>query len=499
MAKRFGSFSALTDVHLSIQPAEIHALVGQNGSGKSTLIKVLTGYHVPDRGSRLSVDGQPVHLPVRPASLHAAGISVVHQDLGLVDWLSVAENISIGDETPSALTRKLDRRREAAVARQLLAKLHVGVDPARPAGSLAPEERASVAIARAMRRQVPGKGLIILDESTRALSAEAAATFYGTLRHAVRRGSSVLVVAHSLPEVMRVADRVTVLRDGRVVGAGLPTSELSEQDLARLMLGTNLEQAGGYTVPAGGPTRISVSGLRSRHPGALDFTVAQGEIVGLTGPVGGGWEQVPYLLAGVTPAAAGSLTVDGHSHDLTCAGVRQLLRAGVAVVPERRDTQGLAHGLTLTENVTLPRLRKRGRSLFTGVSWQRDEAAQTICDFGVRPADPKLPVGKLSGGNQQKVLFSKWLLDGPALLLLHEPTQGVDVAARQVLLAAIGSAARSGVSVVVVSIDANELSAVCHRVLIVRDGAITDELTQPDPDDIVSAVYEGELRMGSLT
>jgi len=497
LGKTFGHTRVLSDVHLSVEPGEIHALVGQNGSGKSTVIKVIAGYHAPDRGAELLVDGEPVHLPVRPGSLAASGISIVHQNPGLVEHLSVAENISIGQEKRSRWTRKLNRRREAIAAGEILSRLHVSLDPSTLVKDLVPEERANVAIARALCSQIPGRGVIILDEATRALSRDSAAAFYKTLRHAVSEGGSVLVVAHSLSEVMAIADRVTVIRDGEIVGDGLPAGDLSEQAIARLMLGRTVEQIVSVKqLPAEVP-HIAVRGLDTGHDRCLDFDIRRNEIVGLTGSAGAGWEQVPYLLAGDARARAGVIDVGGVTIDLARASLRHLLKAGVVLVPERRELQGLAVGLSVTENVSLPRMRRNSRPWFSGLRWQRDEATRIIATLGVQPPDPDLPVGKLSGGNQQKVLLGKWLLGGPELLILHEPTQGVDVAARQDLLNAVVSAARSGTSVLLVSNDVNDLSAVCRRVLVVHDGAITEELIGPTPDHIVDAVYEGRPTVGS--
>ena len=356
----------------------------------------------------------------------------------------------------------------------------------------------------------------MLDESTRSLSVDALSTFYTSLRQAVRGGSSVLVVAHSLQEVMAEADRVTILRDGQVVGAGLATAQLTEAQLARTMVGRDVAgvrrtesvsarekppRANGASpqitaTPArvnATPPRVTVRGLATRHRGAADFDVATGEILGLTGPAGGGWEDAPYLLAGSAAAAAGSMTVDGVRLDLTRPKIGKFLDAGVVLVPERRELQGIASGMSVADNVALPRMRRNGRAWFSGLGWQEREARQVIDDLGVRPTDPKTPVGKLSGGNQQKVLFGKWLLGGPTVMILHEPTQGVDVAARQDLFRAVISAARTGTSMLVVSTDPIELSAICHRVLIIRDGSVHAELVSPDADAIVDAIYEGSL------
>lgn len=494
LSKRFGPARVLADASLTLWPGEIHALVGQNGSGKSTLIKILAGYHVPERGGEVEVDGEAVSLPIAPGALSEIGISFVHQDLGLVDHLSVAENISVGHETRLRLGRRLDRRAETLEVRRLLDRLSVDLDPAALVRDLAPERRAAVAIARALRTQVPGHGVIILDETTRALSRFAAQAFYRMLHNAVAEGSSVLMVAHSLPEVMAEADRVTVLRDGVVIGSGIPTSKLTEQDIARLMVGQEVGQlADRAATTADAELQMAVRDVDTGVGGRIDFTLSRGEIVGLTGPAGAGWETLPYLLAGAEPARSGTVEVAGRVVQLPGAKVRTLLRTGIVLVPERRDLHGVAQGLSVLENISLPRMRTRGRAYFSGLFWQREEAERVIRQLGVHPPDPDRAVGTLSGGNQQKVLFGKWLLHSPKVLIAHEPTQGVDIAARQDLLNALRTAAESGTSVLLVSNDPNDLSAICTRVLIVRQGTVAEELSTPSADDIVESVYEGSL------
>ena len=452
---------------------------------------MIAGYHVPDRGAEMFVDGQHVNLPVVPGSLSAVGISVVHQDLGLIDHLSVAENVSIGQEQRTTVLRRLDRRRESERAREILAGINVFIDVRSLVRDLAPEDRANVAIARAMRTQLPGRGLIILDESTRALSSEAAASFYASMRHAVSDGGSVLLVAHSLSEVMAVADRVSVMRDGKMVASGIATSEFSEQAIARLMMGREVLPVRKFIPSTGEDLDIEIDDLEISFRCHVRFGVSKGEILGITGKTGAGWEQLPYLISGSERASSGRLRINGKILDLAKSSVRTLLNHGVVLVPERREVQGLAAGLSLIENVTLPRLRKSGRPWYSGVGWQRREARSVIDDFGVRPPNAKMPVGKLSGGNQQKVLFGKWLLSGAVLLILHEPTQGVDVAARIDLLHSVLKAAEGGASVLLVTNDINDLSALCRRVLVIQDDGIIRELTEPQPDDIVNAVYEG--------
>ncbi len=237
VSKTFGSTKVLDDVDLTVEPGEIHALVGQNGSGKSTLVKILTGYHSPDSGASLALDGQLVQLPVQWREAADLGISVVHQDLGLLDQLTVSDNIGVGGYHHSRFLRRIDWKRLAAVASDVLARLDVDVDPSTPVALLGAARRAEIAIARALRDHRPGAGLIVLDEATRALPREELDKFHALLRRVVAEGTPVLMVSHNLDEVLALADRVMVLRDGKVVGGALPTNELTSQDMARVMLG----------------------------------------------------------------------------------------------------------------------------------------------------------------------------------------------------------------------------------------------------------------------
>ena len=275
VSKTFGSTTVLREADLAVAPGEIHALIGQNGSGKSTLVKILTGYHAPDAGASLTVDGQVLDLPVRWSEAAAAGVSVVHQDLGLLDQLTVAENIGIGGFPHHRLSRKIDWQAQDAVAQRVLDRLDVPVEPRTPVARLSAMRRAEVAIARALRDQHPGTGVVILDEATRALPREELARFHQLLRTVVADGTSVLMVSHNLSEVLQLADRVTVLRDGAVAAGGLPTAGLTEHDLAKHMLGKAVESVGRREAPTRddpgrGPGRGPVRRrARPRHlPGA---------------------------------------------------------------------------------------------------------------------------------------------------------------------------------------------------------------------------------------
>jgi ribose transport system ATP-binding protein len=509
LSKTFGSAQVLTDVELTVLPGEVHGLAGQNGSGKSTLIKIITGLYTPDPGAACAVDGQPIRLPVRWPEVHAAGISVVHQDLGLLDQLTVAENICIGG-FPTRLGR-INRGRRDELAARTLDRLGVSLSPARLVGTLTAAQRAEVAIARAMRDHTPGSGLIILDESTRALSGADLEHIHQLLRRIAADGSSALMVSHSLSELMSVTDRTTVLRDGRVAGGGLPTSGLSEQELARRMLGSSVEavtpraaaeSADAAAAGSAGPAdpAVTVTGLTGAHLSDVSFTVAKGEILGITGLPGSGYEDIPYLMTGAQRAVGGELRTSAAKVSLARGSVAACLRAGVVLVPERRDRDGLAFELNVRDNISLPELGKRGRPWFVARRWQQEDAEAAAATLGIRPRAPHVLVKQLSGGNQQKVLLAKWMNTGPALLVLHEPTQAVDIGARTDILHALQRAATTGTSILLVSSEPEDLVATCDRILVYGREVGLRQADAATPEQLIEEIYAtNEATAGSST
>jgi ribose transport system ATP-binding protein len=488
LSKSFGASEALRDVSMVVDPGEVHGLVGENGSGKSTLVKVLSGYHRPDAGGSLWIDGRAIDLPVRPAVVRRFGLSVVHQDLGLIDSFSVLENMRVGLFGVRRFTRAIRWREERELARASLEALGADIDLAVDVAKLSAAERAEVAIARALQHHESGRGVIMFDESTRALPPEPRRHFHSLVSRIVGGGGSVLLVSHQLEEVLEHTDRVTVLRDGRVVASGVPTGDLSERELIRLMLGRELasesRSRSAPTPPR--PPLVEVRDLRGSVVADASLSIAAGEVVGVTGLLGSGFDELPYHIAGARPAANGTLTLGEREWELPRASVRELLDAGIALVPERRATEGLALSETVLENVTLPRVR--GTHL--GRAWQQRETEWVLRELGVRPADSGRVVAQLSGGNQQKVLLGKWLSGQPKLLLLHEPTQGVDVGARRDLERAIGRTAEAGAAVLLAGMDTSELASLCDRVLVMSEGRIGAHLEAPlSPELIIDAIY----------
>jgi ribose transport system ATP-binding protein len=489
----FGRNRVLRDVGFEVAPGEIHALIGQNGSGKSTLVKVLTGLYTAEPGASVEVDGTPLRLPVRPLDARAAGVAVVHQSLGLVPEMSVLENMRVGRLRAARFSRRISWARERAAAQEMFDRLGRPVALDVPVHRLSEEDRATVAIARALQDTPGDGGLIIFDESTRALSRRSLEHFYDVLDGVVGGGTSALLISHRLEEVCDVADRVTVLRDGELVETGRPVTRGGEAELATLMLGHVLDEispGGGHARAHAEPAAELADVVTGRLDGAA-VRVAPGEIVGLTGLADSGYDEIPYVLAGVERATAGKMRVDGDLVDLDHLDPVTAMNAGVALVPGERERAGLAMDQSVLENAALPRTGGYGRRLLPiRRAAERAELQPWLDRLDLRPRNPEATVGRLSGGNQQKVVLAKWLSRRPKVLALHEPTQAVDVGARAIIVEAVKDAAAGGCGIVVASSDENELSMLCDRVLVFADGRVRQELTGPHrPDDIVAAIF----------
>lgn len=493
VSKTFGRNVVLREVGLEVLPGEVHALLGQNGSGKSTLIKVLSGLYRPDAGARVVVDGLKVQQPITPAGIMGRGLTFVHQSLGLIPGHSVTENVRLGTLTRRRFRSVIDWSYERRRVIETLEHLNAEIDPDRLVDDLPMGERATVAIARALQTIVPGQGCVVLDESTQSLSKEVLPEFYETVRSLAVAGTSVLIVSHRLDEVLALADRVTVLRDGEAVASGLEVAGLSEVALARNILGRELI---GFTRPepiAGKPVAaahaVRLRSIVSRNLKGIDLDIAPGEVVGVTGTTEAGHEELPYAIAGAAGAAtAGTIEISGSSRPIADRTIKDNLADGVVLVPADRLGAGLALGEEALSNLTLPRLRGRGRSWWLTGAWQRAEFERAADLLDITPRQPDLPISSFSGGNQQKILLAKWFLHDPTLLLLHEPTQAVDVGARADILRAVSTMAATGTAVLISSIEAQDLALVCDRVIVLYEGEIQRELVAPfTADDILGA------------
>lgn len=486
-SKTYGPAKVLDGVDLTLRSGEVHGLVGQNGSGKSTLVKILSGVIRPDQGASLQVDGIPLALPTRPAELNQRGVAFVHQDLGLIEDALVVENIRLGRLRRHKITRRIQWEGEVDRAAATLQRLGSGIDPRARLGDLRPSQRALVSIARALQSHEAGGGCIVFDESTQSLPRESLGEFYEVVRSLVEEGTSVLIVSHRLDEVLALADRVTVLRDGQTRAEGLPTKDMSESALAALLLGREVELEGMYR-SAGKPPRGAGEQLIARISGPglsnLEFRAEPGQVVGVTGSTDAGHEKLVAALGGVSANISGTLSLpSGVTLDVGRSNVRDYLAAGVAFVPEQRAAEGLSLGETAIENLTLPRIRGRNPFVLRS-NWQHNEFAEAVNLLDITPPTPELLVSSFSGGNQQKLLMAKWLLNRPQVLVLHEPTQAVDVGARVDILRAIRAVADGGAAVIICSVEAQDLAFVCDEVLVLRNGAehhrFTEEFTSAD-------------------
>ncbi|WP_460775843.1 sugar ABC transporter ATP-binding protein [Microbacterium sp. GXF7504] len=500
LSKTFGNSRVLTDVAFDVRPGEIHALVGQNGSGKSTVAKILSGLYTPDPGSVVSIDGQPFELPVRPDEARRRGMATVHQNLGLLPGYTVLENLRIGRLKGRGVLHRIDWKRERADAEASLARIGRSVPLDAKVADLHEEERSTVAIARALQDAESGSGIMIFDESTRALSRRSLEHFFTLLDEIVSTGTGILMITHRLEEVLDAADRVTVLRDGRTAASGHDVAGLTEAELTAIMLGRDVEtHTSRVAASFDDKTTVHVTGLRSDLVDGVDLDVRAGEIVGVTGLAGSGYEDVPYLLAGAKRAADGTIRLPGGpAAGLRIPGLQPstAMSHGIALLPEGREHAGLAMQATVAENVSFPHTSLRKGSLLpNGRAAERRRTAEWIGQLDVRPPRADAVVGTFSGGNQQKVLLAKWLSTSPTLLLMHEPTQAVDVGARRTIVGAVHDAAESGAHVLVADGDENVLSMLCDRVLVFEGGVVTQELKAPlTPDDIVAAIYKNGSR-----
>jgi ribose transport system ATP-binding protein len=469
VSKVFGGVVALDDVALDVAAGEVHALIGVNGSGKSTLIKVLTGFHAPEPGAEMELWGNPVALPVRGHVQH--GIAVLHQQTGLVDELTVKESVGVGVGYGARPLSRVSWRRERADCLRLSRTLGLSIDPDAVVGGLSASERTVVALLRTMREiEAAGRRpLYILDEPTTSFTPAEVDRLTAVIRRVADGGGSVIFISHKLQEVLALADRITVLRDGRRVGT-LDRREATADGLIRLMLGD--AELGGSHPPAEASGRAKAApalrlvGVSGRLISGLSLEVRAGEIVGFTGLAGMGQDERPYLLCGDRAPSEGLIEVDGRP----IGGVRANLRRRIALVPGDRAREGLWLAGSASENVTLPvlgRFFRRGR-LRGGA--ERRQARETLARYLVRPSAPRLAAAGFSGGNQQKIVLAKSMQTEPRVLILHEPTVGVDVGAKAEIYDLVRASAGRGAAVVVCGSDYDEMAQLCDRVMVLSHG-----------------------------
>ncbi|MCO5995289.1 sugar ABC transporter ATP-binding protein [Actinoallomurus rhizosphaericola] len=476
IVKRFTGVLALDRVTLSLRPGEVHALVGENGAGKSTLIKVITGVHRPDEGE-VRLAGRVAGF-TGPLDAQRAGVQAVHQEIGLVPDLSVARNLLLGREPRRALGL-IDTRRMHQTAARTLESYGVRVDVRLPLRSLGVGAQQMVALARAV--SVDAR-VVIMDEPTSSLEPREVETLFGVIERLRGQGIAVIYVSHRLDELYRICDGVTVLRDGRVVHQGA-LADLDRLRLVSLMLGRDVAEVRSEGVTrfsgaheASGEPVLDARGLTSRH--LLDdvsLTIRPREVVGLGGLLGAGRTETAKAIAGVLPLDAGGVTVAGLP--VRRGSATAAVRAGIALLPEDRKAEGIVPTLSVRDNIALaalPRLARAGV-----VSDARiDRIVETFMKrLRIKATGPHQPVAELSGGNQQKVLLARWLATEPKVLLLDEPTRGIDVGAKAEVQALVDELAEAGLAVLLISSDLEELVEGSDRVVVLRNGAVVGELT----------------------
>ena len=471
LSKTFPAQRALDNVDLEIRAGEVHCLLGQNGSGKSTLIKVLAGYHTPDPGSSAILCGSETTLGSTRTS--ARSIAFIHQDLGLVAELDAVDNLALGGRYEGHWW--LSGRRERGAAARLLAEYEVDLDPSRPLAEATPGQQTMVAIVRAMSASGGAPALLVLDEPTASLPQHQVEQLFDLVRRLRERGTAILYVTHRLREVFDIGDRVTVLRDGRRITTRSVDS-IDTAELVELIIGRQPIEFAPPTPSVTSEVLLTAAGVAGHDVADFSIDVQAGEIVGVTGLIGSGYDQALGLTFGGRRRTAGEVRLAGR---LVPPDKPELsIAAGMAYAPADRKRLATIPEWAARENVTLPRLPSTGPARWLGPRMERREVLPWIERLNVMPADPDRPLALLSGGNQQKLVLARWMRVDAQVLLLDEPTSGVDTGAKASIYAALAEIAAQGRAVVLSSSDAEELCAVCDRVLIMRGGAVRSVLTK---------------------
>jgi ribose transport system ATP-binding protein len=468
LAKRFGGTVALDHVEFDLRAGEIHALLGENGAGKSTLIKILGGIHRPDAGEILH-EGHPVEIR-SVADANRLGIRLIHQELSLAPNLSVAENFFLGREPKRwGLVDRARIFREAEQLRDELGLAEIG-DVTTRVGGLSVARQQLVEIARALSVKAR---VLVLDEPTASLSEAETEQLFIILRRLRQQGVGIIYISHRLEEIQRLADRITVLRDGRSVGTQTAAT-LSQSNLIRWMVGRELREH--YPRPPWRPgaVALAVRHLRNAHVNDVSFELRYGEVLGFAGLVGAGRTELAQTLFGITPAESGEILVDGGAVTLRRPG--DALEAGIVLVPEDRKRQGLVMTGAVAFNLALPWTREWNRGCRVNGARRAEIVRRAVKDFAIKTPNAEQPVTSLSGGNQQKVVVGKWMERQPKILILDEPTRGVDVGAREEMFGIIRRAVERGLAVLLISSDLPEVMNLSHRLLLYRDGRIVREI-----------------------
>jgi len=492
VSKGFPGVQALAEVSLDVRAGEVHALVGENGAGKSTLMKILSGVYAPD-GGRISIDDRPAHIG-SPLQAQHAGIAIIYQEFNLMPNLSVAANIYVGRE-PTRLGM-IDERRMHREARAILASLEQGLDTHTQVADLSVALQQMVEIAKALSLKAR---VLIMDEPTAALNERETEVLLRVIRRLRAQGLGVVFISHRLDEVLAVADRVSVLRDGRLVDT-LPAAEVTKAGLIGRMVGRPLAEFYPHEGAARGAPVLEVrhvdhvvarqgaAPLRLRD---ISFVLHRGEVLGLAGLVGAGRTELARLLFGADPTTRGEILLDGKRARI--ASPADAIQLGIGLVPEDRKQQGLVLDLSVRENMTLPGLRRLSRGGFVSRARERVQVRRFVEALRIKTTGGEQPVVNLSGGNQQKVILARWLALQPRVLILDEPTRGIDVGAKAEIHALIGELAAGGAGVLVISSELPEVLNLADRVLVMWQGRVTGEFNRAEAtQERIMAAATGE-------
>ncbi len=470
ISKAFPGVQALDAVSLRICPGEVLALVGENGAGKSTLIKILCGAHHADAGE-IFIRGRRVHIR-SPLDARALGIAAIYQELSLFPNMSVAENIFISRLPKRQGLPMVNWPRLREEARHALGTIGARFDPSARVGDLSVAGQQMIEIARAVSSDAR---VIIMDEPTSALSEHEVNTLFQVIAALKQRGVGIIYITHRLEEVFQVADRITVLRDGKHVG-DLPISEADKEKVVQMMVGRSLNLFPKEPVPVGEEV-IRVEGF-SRHGAFSDisFSVRKGEILGMAGLMGAGRTEISRAIFGVDPRDSGEVYVEGHKVSINSP--IDAIRSGLGLVPEDRKLQALILSMAVRENITLAHLRDFARAGIVSKARERKDAVRRVQELDIRTPSVEQKVANLSGGNQQKVVIAKWLGVRPKVLVLDEPTRGIDVGAKAAIHSLMCKLAASGVGIVMISSELPEIMAMSDRIIVLHEGTITARLTR---------------------
>ena len=478
ISKSFGEVPVLFSVDFDVRAGEVHALIGENGAGKSTLIKILSGIEQPSSGT-IHLDGEPVRLPPN-GEAEGLGIVVIHQELNLAEHLTVAESIFLGREwTRFGFLRRADMQAEA---QRILDSLHVAIDPNRRINTLSVADKQMVEIAKAISREAR---ILIMDEPTAVLTSAETETFFEQVRRLKAKGVAIVFISHKLDEVMALSDRITVLRDGQLI-ATVETGDLTPDSIAEMMVGRELSNLypPKHEPDVDAPLVLEVEELAAEGVRGVSFSLRKGEILGFAGLIGSGRTAVMEAIVGLAGRTGGTVRVNGETVHFTSIG--EAIKAGLVYMTKDRKGKGLLLNVGLQPNLTLLTLNRHIRGGFLNEASEIEAMERATRRFDIRARDASVRVGQLSGGNQQKLMLGKAMESDPEIVIIDEPTRGIDVGTKQQVYHIIAALAKEGKSIIVVSSEMQEVIGLSHRVVVMREGRRTGTLEGAE-------ITEGEI------